>query len=40
MMKQNRYKILRMSNKPVSNGTDVAMLCAEKKTNIQTGILN
>jgi hypothetical protein len=26
-----------MSNKPVSNGTDVAMLCAEKKTNIQTG---
>ena len=28
MIKQNRFKVLIMSNKPVPNGTDVAMLCA------------
>jgi hypothetical protein len=28
MMKQNRYKMLILSTKPVPNGTDVAMLCA------------
>jgi hypothetical protein len=28
MIKQNRFKRLIMSDKPVPNGTDVAMLCA------------
>jgi hypothetical protein len=30
MMEQNRFKPLIMSNKPVKNGTDVAMLCIHR----------